>query len=137
MCPGPGHRCDGNMTFIGFGRAFAVLISVTTFVFLFVHDSWRGDNLFLVPDLILCALLPTAAALPAPYTAPAMSFMLAMCTGVFVTSASSYAVRGELGAASLLGVVGCAVMAALLQRHLLKEHVPVEQPTQGELRRTT
>ncbi|TDC51007.1 hypothetical protein E1281_21245 [Actinomadura sp. KC345] len=105
------------MTLIGFGRAFAVLISVTTFVFLFVNDSWRGDNLFLVPDLILCALLLVAAALPAPYAAPAMGLTLAMCTGVFTASVSSYAVRGELGTASLLGVVGCAAMAVLLQRH--------------------
>ncbi|MEV5829327.1 hypothetical protein AB0L25_27575 [Spirillospora sp. NPDC052242] len=102
------------MTLIGFGRAFAVLISATTFAFLFINDSWRGDNLFLVPDLILCALLLVAAALPGPYAAPALGFALAMCTGVFTASVSSYAVRGELGGASLLGVVGCAVTAALL-----------------------
>ncbi|QFG22309.1 hypothetical protein [Actinomadura sp. WMMB 499] len=83
------------MTFIGFGRAFAVLISVTTFVFLFVHDSWRGDNLFLVPDLILCALLLIAAALPGRYAAPALGFALAMSAGVFTASVSSYAVRGN------------------------------------------
>lgn len=102
------------MTLIGFGRAFAVLISATTFAFLFINDSWRTDNLFLVPDLVLCALLLVAAALPGPYAAPALGFALAMCTGVFTASVSSYAVRGELGAASLLGVVGCAVTAALL-----------------------
>jgi hypothetical protein len=112
------------MNLIGFGRAFAVLISVSTFAFLFINDSWRSDNLFLVPDLILCALLLVAAALPGPYAAPALGFVLAMCTGVFTASVSSYAVRGELGAASLLGVVACAVVTALLQRHLLNQGRP-------------
>jgi hypothetical protein len=103
------------MNLIGFGRAFAAVISVSTFAFLFLHDSWRSDNLFLVPDLILCVLLLVAAALPGPYAAPALGFSLAMCAGVFTASASSYAVRGELGAASLLGAIGCAAVAALLQ----------------------
>ncbi|TDD37657.1 hypothetical protein E1287_07680 [Actinomadura sp. KC06] len=107
------------MNLIGFARAFAVLISVTTFAFLFLHDSWRGDNLFLVPDLILCALLLAAAALPGPSAAPALGFALAMSTGVFTASVASYAVRGELGAASLLGTVACAAVAALLQMRLL------------------
>ncbi|MEW2357178.1 hypothetical protein [Spirillospora sp. NPDC029432] len=112
------------MNLIGIGRAFAVLISGSTFAFLFVHDSWRDDNLFLVPDLILCVLLLVSAALPARYAAPAVAFALAMCTGVFTASVSSYAVRGEFGGASLLGVIGCAVVAALLQRHLLVQGRP-------------
>ncbi|MFB4314191.1 hypothetical protein [Actinomadura sp. 21ATH] len=112
------------MNLIGIGRAFAVLISAATFAFLFLHDSWRGDNLFLVPDLILCVLLPVSAALPARYAAPALAFTFAMCTGVFTASVSSYAVRGELGAASLLGVAGCAAAAALLQRHLIVQGRP-------------
>lgn len=102
------------MTTVNAGRGFAVLISATTFVCLFVNGSWRDDNLFLVPDLIICTLLLAAAALPRPYAAPAIVFALAMSTGVFTASVASYAVRGELGFASLLGVVGCAAMAAVL-----------------------
>ncbi|RFS81039.1 hypothetical protein D0T12_34120 [Actinomadura spongiicola] len=108
------------MNLIRFGRVFAVVISVSTFVFLFLHDSWRDDNLFLVPDLILCALLLGAATLPVPYAAPALGFTLAMSTGVFTVSVSSYAVRGELGTASLLGTAACATVAALLHAHLLR-----------------
>jgi hypothetical protein len=119
MRPGTRLRWDGAMNLIGFGRVFAAVISVSTFAFLFLHDSWRSDNLFLVPDLILCGLLLVAAALPGPYAAPALGFSLALGAGVFATSASSYAVRGELGAPSLLGAIGCAVMAALLQWRLL------------------
>jgi len=113
-----------SMSPLAFGRAFAVLISLGTFVFLFLHDSWRGDNLFLVPDLILCVLLLAAAALPGRSAVPAISLVLAMCTGVFTASVSSYAVRGELGTASLLGVIGCAGVAVLLQWHSARHPEP-------------
>ncbi|XVQ08004.1 hypothetical protein ACQP1W_36325 [Spirillospora sp. CA-255316] len=102
------------MELITASRVLAVIFSAGTFVFLFLHDSWRGDNLFLVPDLILCGLLLVAAVLPRRHAVPALAFSFAMCTGVFTASVSSYAVRGELGTASFVGVVGCAVMAALL-----------------------
>jgi hypothetical protein len=101
---------------ITLGRVVAVGISVSTFVFLFLHDSWRSDNLFLVPDLVLTAALLVAALLPDRIAVRAMTITLGFSAGVFATSVASYAVRDEFGAASLLGTAGCIVMAVLLTR---------------------
>lgn len=98
-------------------RAVAAVISLATFVYLFVHDSWRLDNLFLVPDLLLCAALLAAALLPAARARGALLFAFGMGAGVLSAAAAAYLVRGEWGGASLLGAVVCAAMAlALLWR---------------------
>ncbi|GAA0907553.1 hypothetical protein GCM10009557_82400 [Virgisporangium ochraceum] len=94
----------------------AVALSVSTFVFLFLHDSWRSDNPFLVPDLVLCAGLLVAAALPARLATAGLPVVLGFAAGVFAVSVASYAVRDELGLPSLLGSVGAVVMALLLGR---------------------
>lgn len=99
------------------GRVVAVFLSVTTFVYLFVHDSWRSDNIFLVPDLVVCTALLAGAALPVPRIAvPVMMIGFGLAAGVFATSVASYAVRDEFGAASLLGALASLAMAALLAR---------------------
>lgn len=95
-------------------RVVAAVISLATFGYLFVNDSWRVDNLFLVPDLLLCAVLLAAALLPAARARGALLFGLGMGAGVLSAAAAAYLVRGELGAASLVGAVTCAAMAAVL-----------------------
>jgi hypothetical protein len=95
-------------------RVMAAVVGVGFFVFLFLHDSWRSDNLFLVPDLLLSAVLVCAAVVPMRYARLALMFAFGMGTGVIATSVSSYAVRGELGLASLVGALACAATAALL-----------------------
>jgi hypothetical protein len=102
------------MSLLGVGRMAAVALSVSTFVFLFLHDSWRSDNQFLVPDLVLCAGLLVAAGLPARHATAALPVVLGFSAGVFAVSVASYAVRDELGLPSLLGAVGAVVMALLL-----------------------
>ncbi|MEU4155778.1 hypothetical protein [Actinoplanes sp. NPDC026670] len=92
----------------------AAVLSLSTFVFLFLHDSWRADNLFLVPDLILCAALLAGAVLPARAALVALPVGLAYTTGVLTASAFSYVARGEIGVPSMVGAVVSAVMAALL-----------------------
>jgi hypothetical protein len=104
------------MSLLGVGRVAAAALSVSTFVFLFLHDSWRSDNQFLVPDLVLCAGLLVAAVLPARLARSALPVALGFSAGVFAVSVASYAVRDELGLPSLLGAVGAAVMALLLAR---------------------
>lgn len=104
------------MSILGVGRVSAAALSVSTFVFLFLHDSWRSDNQFLVPDLILCAGLLVAAALPPRLATAALPVVLGFAAGVFAVSVASYAVRDELGLPSLLGSVGAVVMALLLAR---------------------
>ena len=104
------------MKILSLARVVAAVISVATFGYLFLHDSWRADNLFLVPDLVLCAVLLAAAVLPVRFARAALLFGFGMGAGILATSVSSYAVRGELGAVSLLGAVVCAVFALLLMR---------------------
>lgn len=106
------------MSIITVGRVVALVLSVSTFAFLFVNDSWRSDNLFLVPDLILCAALVVAAATPARWAGHALLFAFGLTAGVFMTSVTSYAIDGRLGIASLLGAVIAVGFAALLPRAL-------------------
>ncbi|MQA01229.1 MAG: hypothetical protein GEV07_00375 [Streptosporangiales bacterium] len=95
-------------------RLVALAVSVSTFVFLFLHDSWRADNIFLVPDLVLCVALAVTAALPLRSARPALVAALCFAAGVFTTSVASYAVRGGVGVASLVGVVACVGTAVAL-----------------------
>ncbi|GAA4896716.1 hypothetical protein LX16_1318 [Stackebrandtia albiflava] len=97
-------------------RITAAVVSTATFVFLFLHDSWHADNLFLIPDLLLCAVLAVVAALPSRVATPWLIAGLSLAAGVLLTSVSSYAVRGEFGIASLLGVIAC-VVAVVLSAH--------------------
>ncbi|MGP1274494.1 MAG: hypothetical protein ACQRW7_03635 [Caulobacterales bacterium] len=99
-------------------RLAAIAISVGTFAFLFINNSWRADNLFLVPDLILCALLLVAAILPARHAPAALVFAFGYTAGVLSCSVADYAVRGELGMASLIGALVSGLMACLLLRQL-------------------
>ncbi len=95
-------------------RAAALAIAAGTFAFLFINNSWRADNLFLVPDLILCLLLVAGAALPTRHAHPVLLFGFGYTAGVLSCSVASYAIAGQLGAASLLGAVAASVMAVLL-----------------------
>lgn len=101
-------------------RVIALLLSGTTFVFLFLHGSFRADNLFLWPDLALCAALLVAAVLPTRSAGPALLLAFGISTGVLMASVGSYAVRGEIGVASLIGLIIGAAFAALLLHHLIR-----------------
>lgn len=95
-------------------RVLAALVGGGTFLFLFVYDSWRLDNLFLVPDLVLSALLVAGAVLPELLARSVLPFGFGIGAGVLMTSVASYATRGELGAVSLLGVVACVLGVVLV-----------------------
>lgn len=98
-------------------RAVAVVLAVATFAFLFVHDTFRTDNVFLVPDLLLCAVLVVGALLPDRSAAPVLLAALGAAAGVYSVSVASYALRGSLGWASLTGVVlAVAAVVALSRR---------------------
>lgn len=102
------------MTVVAWGRLVAAVISVSTFVFLFLHDSWHADNLFLVPDLILIVALAVAAVLPDRPARLALPVAFAYTGGVLATSAASYAVRNELGLPSLTGAIVALALAGLM-----------------------
>jgi hypothetical protein len=95
-------------------RITAILIGVGTFAFLFISNSWSPDNLFLVPDLIITAALVIAALLPARIARPALLFAFGLAAGVLMTATSWYAIRGQLGLASLIGAVASAAAATVV-----------------------
>ncbi|GAA1981168.1 hypothetical protein GCM10009718_17730 [Isoptericola halotolerans] len=105
-------------------RAVALALSAATFAFLFIHDTFRLDNLFLVPDLLLCLVLVIGALLPRRSARPVLLAGFAAAAAVFSVSVASYAVRGDLGLASLLGVVLSLAMVVLLTRALAVEQKP-------------
>ncbi|ONK13509.1 hypothetical protein [Streptomyces sp. MP131-18] len=98
-------------------RIVALLVSVPTFLYLFPNDGFRSDNLFLVPDLILCALLALGAALPARHAVPLLTFAFGLSAGVITTAVSSYAVRGEFAFLTFAAALASVVTAWLLARH--------------------
>lgn len=110
------HSARAAGTVLTVGRVAAVALSLGTFGFLFVSDAWHADNLFLVPDLILCVLLVAAAAVRGRMAVPALILALGLASGVLITSVASYAVDGRLGVASLAGAVGALVVAVALAR---------------------
>ncbi|GAA3386602.1 hypothetical protein [Cryptosporangium minutisporangium] len=97
-------------------RLLALFLSATTFAFLFLHDSWRTDNLFLVPDLLLCAALVAAAAVPAERGLPYLLAAFGYTSGVLTTAAFEYVAQGQLGVPSLLGALGAVAVTVLLAR---------------------
>ncbi|MBE1457283.1 hypothetical protein H4W79_001497 [Nocardiopsis terrae] len=99
------------MNLLLLARTAAAAIGLVTFVYLLHHDSWRAENLFLVPDLVLCAALAAAALLPARRARAGLLFAFGLGAGVLMTSASSYAVRGEPGAAGGCSPTGGTVEA--------------------------
>lgn len=104
------------MTALKIARIAAALVGIATFAFLFRHDSWHLDNIFLIPDLLLSAALVIAAGLPDRIAGPAMPAAFCFAAGVLATSAAAYAVDGRIGIPSLLGAVGSLIMAAVLVR---------------------
>lgn len=111
-------------------RALAAIVGVGTFLFLFVNESWRADNLFLVPDLVLTAALGVAAIMPDRWAKGALAASHGLAAGVLMTSVSSYAVRGEFGGASFLGAAAClAAVATLSVSRTRRESEPDAVPS--------
>lgn len=84
------------MTVLHIARAVAAILAAVMLVFLTVTGAIRTDNPFMVPDLLLSVLLLVTACLPARWAAPALLFAFGLAAGVWATSLSHYAVRGEI-----------------------------------------
>lgn len=93
-------------------RIIAIGVGLSTFIFLFPLGSWRADNIFLIPDLILSPALIIAALLPARIARPALLLALGFASGVLITAGNAYAVRGEFGLAQ--AGAGLVLVAAVL-----------------------
>ena len=97
-------------------RYVAVALSVLTVIGLFINDSLRSDNLFLVPDLLVSGMLLVSASLGRSIAAAALLFAFGLSAGVFTTAAFSYVVRGEFGIGVSIFAAVCVGAAATLLR---------------------
>ncbi|MGW4842988.1 hypothetical protein [Nocardia brasiliensis] len=110
-------------------RATAFLSSATTFGVLFVADSWRSDNPFLIPDLLLCGLLVFAASLPGTRAMPALLFIFGSATGIFMVATAQRIIDAEPFVPALVGVVLALFGASLAFSAVSEERAAV--PSDG------
>lgn len=96
------------------GRSVALVTSGLTVAFFFLSDSLTRDNLFLVPDLIICALLIVAALVPGMWAPGALALALALTAGVFVCATAEHIQLGESWAVTAAGTLVTAGMAMYL-----------------------
>lgn len=97
-------------------RVAAVALAVITFIFFFIHDTFRLDNIFFIPDVLLCVALVIGGISPRRLAVPVLMASFGAAVGIFSVSVASYAVRGEFGAASFLGVLVSMVMVVVVSR---------------------
>jgi peptidoglycan/LPS O-acetylase OafA/YrhL len=95
------------------GRIVAAAVAVPTFLYLFGEDRFSGDNAFLVPDLVLCALLLAGAVLPARQAIPTLTLAYPLAAGVIGTAVADRVVDDEFNGLTVLVAVVCLVMAVL------------------------
>jgi hypothetical protein len=109
-------------------RAVAVAVGVPTFLVLLLGGGVRPDNLFLVPDLLLCGGLVLGAVLPARGAVPLLRAAFGFATGVITAAVFSYVARGALdkGVPTVIAAVACAVMTVVLA---IDGRGPVRQAT--------
>ncbi|SUD47748.1 Uncharacterised protein [Nocardia otitidiscaviarum] len=106
----------GGMLLIA-GRLAAVTVSLPTFLYLFLRNRFHADNLFLLPDLVLCVWLTTAALLPHRHAVPALGFGFAFAAGVIGTAVSSYLTRGAFNVFTALIAALCVAMGLAFAWH--------------------
>lgn len=102
-------------------RTAAAGTALGTFGFLFVGDNWRSTNIFLVPDLLVCAALIAAAVLPPARMVAVLLGTFGAGIGVFGTATANYLVQGRFGIGAFIGLVTSAVASAFLVRILWSE----------------
>lgn len=112
-------------------RVVALLLVLAMIWYFATSNAIRPDNLFLVPDALLTALLLAAAVVPRSWATPGLTFAFAFAAAVWTTSLSAYAVRGEFaqGANHLALITPCVVLAVLLAVAARDGRDPTAQPT--------
>lgn len=110
-------------------RIGAILVSLGTLGFLALNGGWVADNPFLVPDLLLAALLLAGAAVPGPRAVPVLLLGFGVAAGVLIASLSTDAVAGRLSIGSLIGAVAAVTLAGMLLRPARRPPTYPDPPT--------
>lgn len=97
-------------------RIAAIGTAVGTFAFLIIGSDWRLSNIFLVPDLVVCAILLGGAASSRPVMLPVLLLGFGVGVGVFMTASADYLVQGRFGIGAAIGLLTSALAAGLIVR---------------------
>lgn len=101
-------------------RTAAVATAVGTIVFLFIGGDWRLGNLFLFPDLMVCAILLVGAFAPHRSMRVLLFAGFAVGVGVFSAANASYLVDGRFGIGAFIALLTCTVAGGWLLNSFLK-----------------
>ena len=99
------------------GRTVAAVLGIGTGVNILTSGMavQPAPSLFLVPDLLVVALLLTGAATPSARATPVLLAAFGVAVGVFTTAVMSYALRGAVGWGVLaFDLVAAAAATALV-----------------------
>ncbi|MFI7708486.1 hypothetical protein [Nonomuraea sp. NPDC049480] len=104
------------MKLVTVARYYAVVLGLGTVGYLFFTGMVRADNAFLIPDLVISALLVATAFLPPAYVVRGMILAYGMAAGVFTAAVFTSLVRGELGVVSMAAAASLVVAVLLVAR---------------------
>jgi hypothetical protein len=107
-----------SLNVVSVARVAAAVIAVIMAVYLAVDGAHRPANPFLVPDILVLALLAGAASLPGRAAPVGLLSAFTWTAGVLTVSVFTYVVRGELPWPNLALVATALTMAALLARSI-------------------
>lgn len=99
-------------------RIAAVGTAVGTFAFLVIGDDLRLSNLFLAPDLVVCAVLLGGAASPRSLMLPVLLLGFGVGAGVFMTASADYLLQGRFGIGAAIGLLTSVIAAGFIVRLL-------------------
>jgi hypothetical protein len=105
---------------VSVARVVAAVIAVIMAVYLAVDGAHRPANPFLVPDVLVVALLAGAAPLPRRVAPVALLAAFTWTAGVLTVSVFTYVVRGEFAWPNLALVAAALTMAALLANQVCR-----------------
>ncbi|OLF06095.1 hypothetical protein BU204_36600 [Actinophytocola xanthii] len=103
-----------------------LLLAAIMLVYLATYDGvWESDNPFLVPDILMGALLLASSVLPSRWAPPAMIFAFGWTAGILaVTVFNNQLTRDEFSVLNLGMALAAAAMTTLLIRVLVAGRVP-------------
>lgn len=98
------------MRTISVGRCVAAFISLGTVANLLVREV---DSVFVVPDVLVAAVLAIGAGLPGERTVPVLTGAFGLASGVFLIATSDRLAHDEAVIGTLMFALICAVMTVV------------------------
>lgn len=97
-------------------RISAAITAAGTLIFLFIGGDWRWSNMFLIPDLVVCAILLAGAVLSGPRLRLVLMIGFSCGAGVFSVATASYLAQGRFGVGATIALLTCCAATIYLAR---------------------